>query len=228
MVRSLTARLTRSALLVAGLAAATLAPPSHAAGGSKPVDISAALNTQCQITGNVPTLGRCGIDDAYASYIAESMPAKGTITAFGTQFTWLGNGATAKDGVMASGQTIAIPGADKGFKSLALLAAASDSDPKIKGPYAFTITYTDGSKVTQKVAVLGWRGNEGKCALPGVKTQYIAAATSSGPGCVDFVPLLLNPRKAVKSLTLPPGRVLVDAISFSQTTTKPKVGPVFH
>lgn len=212
---------TRAALAAAAALLAAGSPGAEAAGKSLPISLKLHLNQTCIAPANAVLVGSCD-GDTFSSYVEESMPDAGSLEVGGTTFDWAGSGLGAKDVVLAAGQPVTVPGAPRGYKSVAALMAAHSTNYKA----TLTVTYTDGSKDVLPITLVDWKAKKGS-ALKGVRTQWVADAFSSmaypGEGAIGLVVAPINKKKAVQSVTLPSAsnRALVFALSLSSVTSAP-------
>jgi hypothetical protein len=217
------------ALALSGVAAAAALVPSASAAGSLPVDISSLRNTECILPSNVMLYGACAAD-AYRSYVAETVPAAGSVDVKGTTFSWPPNALRTNDVVNATGQTLTVPGNVKGYNSLAALIGGYNTD----FVSTFSITYADGTKQALPFKVPAMNAKAGS-DIKGVRAQYISDTyidtVSHGEGAIGLAVMPINPKKVVKSITFPvPNKNggMVIAVSFSPLTKAPTTGPKFH
>lgn len=237
-----------------GLAAVALAAsalPSDAALAPKVVDITAAYNNHCMAPGLTAFEGNC--DGGARSLRNDTFPNGKTAVLNTVPYAFPANaGLSGNDNVQMNGQILSLP-AVKGYSYLNLLTTATN----VAGAQRreVTITYTDGTSTKAKFTTYDWvNGDKGQNAVltgisqdwTGTTGQAVANAAGQqgafGPGWIYDSSLPINPKKTLRSVTLPAGNDAVgtllaataDIHLFAMTlTTKPapphkKSGPVFN
>jgi predicted alpha-1,2-mannosidase len=132
----------------------------------------------------------------------------GTVTANGVSLTWPASAVGQPDNVIASGQTINLPGASSSATKLEVLGSASNGNTS----GTLTITYTDGSTQTATLGFSDWTLGAG--ANPPAFGNTIAVTTpyrnvtSGGNQTINTyvfsaAPIALTAGKTVQSVTLP-------------------------
>ena len=196
-----------------------------------PIRLTSSLNATCTAPdGNGEYLVTGCTAGQGSSFVADTMPAPGRFDVRGITFIWPGQsdfylpmltGTKRLDSVV--NPTAPIPlGAHAGYHHLALLAAGFGDQFDV--PY--TVTYTDGTTSTTHLWVRDWSAAQSESDIAGIRWQsYFGWENQAkGQGAIKLLMITLNPRKAVRSLTVAPS-TLTYAISLTNALP-PGGGPL--
>jgi predicted alpha-1,2-mannosidase len=143
--------------------------------------------------------------DGY-SYSAQALAAAGltpgaSVSADGLTFTWPNVANCALDNILAGGQTMLVHGSP-GASSLGLLGGSTNGGSS--GP--ITITYTDGTSVTENLTFNDWASSPGN-GDTAVATMPYRNVTSGGSQAITMyvfaTTVPLDSSKTVASITFP-------------------------
>lgn len=228
----------RTALLAALLLAAASTPSSSAAAADLPVALP--YNHDCFAPAMV-VVGDGDCDGQFQTYVAETLPKAGRIAARGVSFLFPSSASGAKNSMVATKQTVKLPG-KAGYSYLHALVFGTNAPGGTAGG-AVTVTYQGGSRSTGSIQGFDWYQQPGKAALKaqGQGLENPGSKSPLGPANVYFfvASVKLDPRKAAVSITMPPGTVpgvnsspralhVIAMTLSSRPATVPRTGPVFN
>ncbi|MFL6054229.1 MAG: hypothetical protein ACJ72W_15105 [Actinoallomurus sp.] len=154
---------------------------------------------------------KADFNDYGGSYSAQALTATGLVpgrpvTFQGVHFTWPDAGPAELDNVVAHGQRIPVPGAERGDTTLGILGAALGGN----GSGTAVVTYTDGSTQKVTLSLSDWTLRGGSIApAPGDQVAAVMPYRNypNGPDhakpYIFFTSAPLDPAKTVATLTLP-------------------------
>lgn len=229
----------RGTRALAVTAAALLAWPAPASAAAD-LPVSLPYNHDCIAPGLV-VVGDGDCDGQFQSYVAESLPKAGPTTAAGIRFTFPSSAAGAKNSMVATRQTVKLPG-KTGYSYLHALVAGTNAPGGAAGG-AVTVTYKGGSRGTGSITGFDWYQQADRSAIKAKGQGLLNPGSQSplGPANVYLfvVSVKLDPRRAALSVTMPPGTLPSTSSSpkalhvfaltlASHPATAPRRGPVFN
>jgi hypothetical protein len=229
--------LIAAALVIGGLVIAA-GPWSWAAAlpPTLPIPLTQYLNANCTAPPNYAFLTRTSCTDTAGgasnlggeSFVSTSMPSAGKLTIRGVDFIWPGqtyqaqplDGGVLQLDTILDGTTPIDLGGQKGYKGVALLAAGFTGD-QLAAPYK--ITYADGSTQTTPLWLRDWGSPQRESDVPGVRIQEGSdnANLSAGNGAIHMLVIPVDPKRGLRSLTLPGGSVHTLTYAVSLTNVDP-------
>jgi predicted alpha-1,2-mannosidase len=140
------------------------------------------------------------------SYSADALAADGltpgsTVTADGHTFTWPNVQPCSPDNVLASGETMLVPGTS-GASSIGLLGSSTNGSSQ----GAITINYTDGSSSTQTVSFTDWAQTAGSGDVTVATMPYRNSNGGASQSITMYVfatSVPVDSSKTVASITFP-------------------------
>ncbi|MBR7836797.1 GH92 family glycosyl hydrolase [Actinospica durhamensis] len=143
--------------------------------------------------------------DGY-SYSSEALATAGitpggTVSADGLSYTWPDAASCANDNILAAGQTMLVEGTS-GASKLGVLESSTNGSTS--GP--ITVTYTDGTSVTETLSSSDWAGGPGTGETAVATMTYRNSDTDGSQDITMYVyatTIALDSSKTVASITLP-------------------------
>ncbi|KAF8515270.1 glycoside hydrolase [Gautieria morchelliformis] len=167
---------------------------SSNAGISVDVDLSSYFNNN----GVSASPGSANFDGNNGSYPLNQLPT-GILPYRGINFTLPPWGSSSPNNIVAQGQNISLNTAR--FQTLHLLGAGDGGSIYTNN---ISVTYSDGTIVTQPILIPGWKDSRG---LVVSNYTYTANGIDGNTSHIHYFQIPLNAGKALSSLTLPTGTV---------------------
>lgn len=203
-----------------------------------PVSLKHLLNATCTAAPNDAVLlgTRCSdvaggaANELIESFVSTSMPPAGRLTVRGVDFIWPGQtyGVSPSEippqrDTILDGKTPIPLGDRSGYKSIAVLVAGFGGNFD-RAPY--TVTYADGSRVITPLWLRSWDYPQTESDIPGIRIQQVADTVNetAGDGAIHMCLIPIDPRRAVRSLSLPDGNVHTLTYAVSLTDVDPPGG----
>ncbi|KIJ54495.1 glycoside hydrolase family 29 protein [Sphaerobolus stellatus SS14] len=167
---------------------------------SNPVSLSINIQPYLNNKGVSVNPGGADFDGQGGSYALKQLPAgSSTLPYRGINFTLPNWSSSSADNILSQGQVIKVTAGR--FQSLHLLGASDGSTIYTNN---ITVSYADGSEVSQPVLVPFWKTNRGPV---NVDFTFTATGVDGNSSHIHYFQVPLNAGKVLSSITLPSGTV---------------------